>query len=407
MPTFKYELRESNGEITTGVVQADSLMEATNQARASGGYVLNVKPLGGAASWLERLRNVKVEFGPGLKDVYTFTNQLAVMIKAGINIRNAIAEIADQVENEKFRKIIQRIKDDVEAGRPFSEALTRYPRVFPPLYVNMVRASELSGNFAHMLERIAATLASQLETRSMIRGAMVYPAVIGLMAVSATIFLLTWVLPRFTVLFVGKEDLLPKPTVMLMAFSDFLRTYYQILLGAFFALVAGFRFGVRTPTGRLYWDRCKLKLPLFKRMFTALYITRSLQTMGELINAGVPMLDTIEITGEVSGNVVYKNMWMRVHKSVKEGSKIVDPLSSQRLLPRNVVQMISAGEESGNLGDVMAEVAGYYQRELKDTIKSVTSMIEPMMIVIMGVVIGFIAMSIILPIFKMSKVVTS
>jgi len=403
MARFKYEIRNPAGKVSSGIVEAATLAEATSSARARGGYLLSVTEAG-AASVLDKIRNFRVEFGPGLKDLYTFTSQLAVMIRAGISIRNAISDIAEQVQNVKFKVAIQQIRSDVESGKPFSDALADYPKIFPPLYVNMVRAAELSGNLAHMLGRISATLSSQCETRSMVKGAMVYPAILGVMAVSAVVFLLTWVLPRFSTVFKGKEALLPKPTKALLALSAFLRGYYQFILGGLVALAVSLRFAMKTPTGGLYWDRCKLKVPLFKRMFHAMYIARGLQTMGELLNAGVPMLDTLRITADVSGNAVYSNMWLEVERSVKEGSKIADPLSRQAILPRNVIQMIAAGEESGSLGEVLTEVSDFYQRELKDTIKAVTSMLEPIMIVFMGVVVGFIAMSIILPVFKMSNI---
>ena len=189
------------------------------------------------------------------------------MIKAGINIRNAIGGIADQVESPKFKAIIERIKSDVESGKSFSDALSRHPKVFSPLYINMVRASELSGNFGHMLERIAAYLGQQVETRNMVRGAMVYPCIIAFMAVSTTIFLLTFVLPKFTVLFAGKESLLPVPTKFLLALSGFLRHYWYLAIAGVAAVAAGFWYFIHTPFGRVAWDSFKLKAPMFKKMF--------------------------------------------------------------------------------------------------------------------------------------------
>ena len=407
MQTYKFDVRDSEGQVSSSLVKAASLAEASSVAMQHGGYVLNVAPYsgGGSDNLLARLRDIKVEFGPSLKDVLAFTNQLAVMIKAGINIRSAISGIAGQVANAKFRKILERIKADVEAGQPFSEALARHPRIFSPLYVNMVRASELSGNFGHMLGRIASYLGQQVETRSMVRGAMIYPAIIAFMAISTTTFLLTFVLPKFTTLFAGKESLLPAPTVLLLAISAIMRNYWYALILGIGGIVTGLVFAVKTPRGREYWDRFKLKVPLFKVMFRALYITRSLHTMGELVNAGVPMLETLEITAEVSGNTLYRRLWHGVHDAVQQGNKIAQPLAHQTLLPSNVVQMISAGEESGKLGEVMRDIAEFYAAELKATIKAVTAMIEPLMIVLMGVLVGFIAMSVILPIFKMSSLV--
>jgi type IV pilus assembly protein PilC len=405
MPRYKYEIREASGAVTAGVLESPSLTDATARLRAQG-YLLNVAPAGRkAGSVLDRVRNAKVQFGPGLRDVQSFTNQLAVMIKAGINIRSAMEGIAEQTDNAKFRKILEQVKADVESGKPFSEALARHPKVFSPLYVNMVRASELSGNFAHMLERISSYLGQQVETRNMVRGAMVYPCIIAFMAVATTIFLLTFVLPKFTTLFAGKEALLPMPTKLLLGMSAFLRGYWYLVIGSILAAAGGFWYAIHTPAGRIYWDKFKLRVPMFRKMLRALYITRGMHTMGELISAGVPMLETLRITADVSGNYMHRRMWESVHTAVKQGEKVAQPLVRQQTLPRSVVQMISAGEESGKLGEVLRDIAEYYASELRNTIKALTAMLEPLMIVVMGFIVGFIAMSIILPIFKMSSLV--
>jgi len=405
VPLYRYQIRNQTGAVTVGEIAADSITAASNQLRSQGGHLVDISPAPGAKDLLSRLRNFSVEFGPGVKDVLNFTSQLSVMIKAGINVRTAVDEIGEQTAKPKMKRIVEELREDLEAGKPFSEALAKHPKVFSPLYVNMVRASEVSGSFAHMLERINAYLRQQVEMRSMIRGAMIYPAIIGVMAVVTTVFLLTFVLPKFTTLFSGKEALLPTPTIALLAISDFLRNRWYVILGVLAGLGSGFCYLLTTPFGRRWWDKTKLQLPLFKRMFRAMYIARGLQTMGEMINAGVPMLETLRITGDVSGNVLYRDMWARVFQSVKGGKKIAEPLARDSMLPRNVVTMISAGEESGKLGEVMGDISDYYTKELRSTIKAVTSMIEPLMIVIMGVVVGFIAMSVILPIFKLSQLV--
>ena len=207
-------------------------------------------------------------------------------------------------------------------------------------------------------------------------------------------------------MFQGKEAALPGPTKFLMGLSAFMVEYWWIVLGVGLAMIIGFLAFIRTELGGFWWDRFKLNAPLIKRMFSALYISRSLNTMGELLNAGVPMLDTITITSEVSGNRLFRRMWRGVHSSVKQGKKIQSTLVRSTLLPKSVVQMISAGEESGKLGEVLEEISTYYSKVLRDSIKAVTGMIEPLMIVLMGSVVGFIAMAIILPIFKMSSLVS-
>src|SRR5688500_200283 len=404
MPSYRYEVKDASGKVTAGVLSAQSLAAASQQLRSRGEYILALAPADDP-NRKSKLLNLQISFGPGAKDVQGFTSQLAVMIRAGISIRSAIEGISDQVENPKFKKMLVQMKKDVEGGKQFSDALMRYPKIFSPLYINMVRASELSGGFSKMLDRIAAYLAQQIETRSMVVGAMIYPGIIGTMAVGTTVFLLTFVLPRFMVIFKGKEAALPGPTRLLLALSNFMTNYWYVLLMGLGAFIWGFWMMLRTDWGSLWFDKVKLTVPLFKKMFRALYINRSLHTMGQLINAGVPMLDTLSITADISGNALYRRMWRAVYSAVKQGKKVSAPLNKSPLLPRSVVQMINAGEESGKLGEVLDEVSDYYAKELKQVIKSVTAMIEPLMIVLMGSVVGFIAMSIILPIFKLSQLV--
>ena len=404
MPSYRYEVKGTNGAVTQGVLNAASLAGASQELRNRGVYIMSLMPADAAGKRRGSL-NLSINFGPGMKDVQNFTSQLAVMIRAGISIRAAVEGIAEQVQNPKFKQMLEQMKKDLEGGKQFSDALMRYPKVFSPLYINMVKASELSGGFAKMLDRIANYLVQQIETRSMVVGAMIYPGIIGFMAVSTTVFLLTFVLPRFMVIFKGKEAALPAPTKFLLALSGFMINYWYVILFGLIAGGWGFILMIQTDWGRIWWDKMKLTIPLFKKMFRALYINRSLHTMGQLINAGVPMLDTISITADISGNALYRRMWRAVYAAVKQGKKISAPLNRSPLLPRSVVQMIGAGEESGKLGEVLDEVSEYYARELKAVIKNVTAMIEPMMIVLMGSVVGFIAMSIILPIFKLSSLV--
>lgn len=407
MPNYRYQIRTASNQVQIGVVSADSVATAATLLRNQGGHVLSISPIvaGLAARGLaDRLREFNAG-RPKQKHVLDFTQQLSVMIKAGINLRAALDGIADQTEHPTFKKIITQLKTDVESGKQFSDAIARHPRLFGPLYVNMVRASEMSGSFAKMLDRIAQYIAQQIETRKMVIGASIYPAVIGTMAVAVTIFLLTFVLPKFYKVFEGKEEILPWATKFLMNTSKFIVGNWPYIGGAA-AVLGGTVFAfMKTELGGFWVDKSKLTIPIIKSMFRSLYISRSLHTMGQLINAGVPMLDTLAITGDISGNRLYRTMWRSVYGSVKQGKKITAPLQKTKLLPRAVSQMISAGEESGKLGEVLDEISQFYQKQLKDHIKAVTSMIEPIMIICMGGVVGFIAMAIILPIFKMSQVV--
>ena len=407
MPQYRFQARHSSGQLQAGTLAAESAGAAAAILRNQGHHVLQLSPVQNTSKQIgnKLVAILNYSSGPSQKDILDFTTQLAVMIRAGISIRAALDGIADQAVNPKFKKILLQIKMDVESGKQFSEAIAKFPKLFGPLYVNMVRASEMSGSFSTMLDRIAGYVAQELETRKMVIGASIYPAVIAGMAMSVTVFLLVFVLPKFADVFKGKEDHLPWPTTFLMNLSAWtVKYWWTVLLGLALSLGGFFAF-IRTEVGNLWWDKMKLTMPLFKRMFRALYISRSLQTMGELLNAGVPMLDTLAITGDITGNVIYKKMWRGVYAAVKQGKKIQTQLSKSKLLPRSVIQMMAAGEESGRLAEVLAEVSVFYTKALKDAIKAVTSMIEPIMIILMGAVVGFIAMAIILPIFKMSSLV--
>ena len=328
------------------------------------------------------------------------------MVRAGISLQDSLESIAERNDKQKFKLVIMDLKNRIEAGQSFSQALAEHTNVFSNLYINMVAAAEVSGSLSGMLEKLAEYLDSEAETRSQIKGAMVYPIIIAVMAVSVTVFLLCFVLPRFTAIFRGKEHLLPTPTKVLMASSVFLRGYWFFILPAISALFFAFWYFVNTKDGRRWWDKTKLRLPLIKTLCQNLYITRSLHTMSVLVRAGVPILNTISITAQIAGNVLFKNMWLGVHEEVRQGKKIASSLSQYNLMPGSVVEMIRSGEDSGTMSDVLRDVSSYHARELKTVIKTVTSMIEPIMIVLMGILVGFIAMSIILPIFKMSSVVT-
>ena len=360
----------------------------------------------GTNAVLKKMRGFRVEFGPSRKDILNFTNQLAVMVRAGISLQDALESISEQSDNEKFRHIMRDLKLRIEEGNSFSQALAEYPQAFSNLYVNMVAAAEISGSLSDMLQKLAEYLDQEAETRSQVKSAMVYPVIIAVMAVSVTVFLLCFVLPRFANIFSGKEHLLPAPTKILMFTSGFLRAWWFAIIPGLGAALWAFYYFIGTTTGRLWWDKTKLRMPLIKTLCRSLYISRSLHTMGVLTRAGVPILNTLSITAHISGNVLYKRMWLGIHEEVRQGKKIASSLSRYSLMPTSVVQMIRSGEDSGNMAEVLRDIANFYARELKTVIKTVTSMIEPIMIVLMGMMVGFIAMSIILPIFKMSSLVS-
>ena len=362
--------------------------------------------IGSSGAGAAKKDGFRVDFGPSRKDILNFTNQLSVMIRAGISLQDALESVGSQIEKRKFRVVVLDLKARIEGGQSFSQALAEHPDIFSNLYINMIAAAEISGSMSSMLQQLVEYLDQETDTRNQVISAMVYPIIIATMAVTCVTFLLTFVLPRFLTVFAGKEHLLPAPTKAIMALSLAMRNYWFIIFPAIAGAVIGFwYFTNKTEVGKYWWDKTKLALPLLKTLCRSLYITRSLHTMGVLMNAGVPILDTLSITSHITGNKLFENMWKGIFEQVRQGKKIAPSMDQYQLMPGNVVQMIQSGEESGTLGDVLRDVSDFYGRELKTTIKTVTSMIEPIMIVLMGVLVGFIAMSIILPIFKMSQVV--
>jgi type IV pilus assembly protein PilC len=403
MNTYRYQMKRPNGEVVVGQLKAGNQTVAMQQVREMGGTVLDISVVGDDGA--RRAGGIQILNRIGSKDLLAFTSQLSVMSKAGIGLTAALESIGEQLKNPRMKTVVRTLKRDVEAGRQFSEAVQRFPKVFSLLYMNMVRASELSGTFGHMLGRIADYLTQQAQTRRQVTGAMIYPIIIVVMAILTTVFMLTFVLPQFMVLFEGKEDILPLPTKILMGMSASLTSFWYLYILVAGVCVGGFVYFIRTDTGRNAWDMAKLRLPLMRRVCHALYLSRGLRTMGELVNAGVPMLDTIAITAEVSGNVHYARIWHRVHASVRRGQRIAPTLAKSDFIPTSVSQMIAAGEETGSLADILNDISDFYDDQLKSTIKAVTSAIEPLMIVLMGGIVAFIAASILLPIFKMSQLV--
>ena len=405
MHTYRYQMKRPNGEVAVGQLMADNQAAAMQKIREMGGAVLDLTTVERAGDAPAKTGGIQIFNRIGAKDLLAFTRQLGVMSKAGIGLTAALESITDQLKNPRMQTVVRALRRDIEAGCQFSEAAQRFPKVFSLLYVNMVRASELSGTFGHMLGRIAEYLTQQAQTKRQVTGAMIYPVIIVVMAILTTVFMLAFVLPQFMVLFEGKEDILPLPTKMLMALSASLTGYWYVYLLMAGALAGGFIYFIRTDTGRETWDLAKLKIPILQKLCHALYLSRGLRTMGELVNAGVPMLDTIAITAEVSGNVHYARVWHRVHAAVRKGQRIAPTLSKSAYIPVSVCQMIAAGEETGTLAEILSDISDFYDDQLKSTIKAVTSAIEPLMIILMGGIVAFIAASILLPIFKMSQLV--
>lgn len=391
---FHYRVRDPLGNEHEGDIDAPSSEAATQQLRQSGFNVLELEEESDGGLWPRRISRAHVVY---------FTSQLAIMIETGITVSVALQNIAEQEENPTFRKIISELKRAVEGGDDFSAALGRYPKLFDKTFVSLVRASEQTGGLGAMLDRIAAYQRKELEMRGKVRAAMAYPTVMLVIAIAVTIFLLTFILPKFTPLFSSKGLQLPKPTIFMMAVSNTLIHYWYAWVIGTVLTVVGFVYGRKTAPGRRCWDRVKIGMPLLGPMIRKVTISRSIRTLGTMISSGVPMLESIQLSAEVAGNYYFERLWRDVQDQVTGGSQLCDALARNPLFPRMLVQMISSGESTGQLDTVLTKISNYYDQEVETSVKTVTSLIEPIMITIMGVVVGGIGLALLLPIFSLSR----
>lgn len=406
MPRYLYQARDGHGEMATGVIAASDLESAGQSLRSEGKFVIKLKQVlddptdSDALSLDQHARKVT------RKDVIFFAHQISVMIETGVPISQALDCIVEQAANPSFKKVLREVTDHVQAGGELSVALRRFPRCFPNVMISLVKASEISGTMGAMLERVSTYLAKEEKTRRQARGALMYPLCMIGMALAVTVFLLAFVLPKFAKIYESRQAALPAPTQLLLFLSNSLVHYWYLWIGgAGVLLVSGYIY-FHSEQGRRMLDWLKLNIPILKHLFVTMYVSRATRTMGTMIASGVSMLDTIAIVRDVTNNVYYQRMWDQVDQSLRQGLQLSDPLFESPLFPRSVVQMIRSGEKSGRLGQVLNRVADYSETEFDDAVKQTTQFIEPVMMVVMGSFVGFVAISLLLPIFSVGRVVS-
>jgi type IV pilus assembly protein PilC len=396
MQTFAYQARDALGELIEGTLDVANREEAVARLKREGLAVLELEEESGGFDFMaRRIRQ---------SDIIFATSQLAVMVDTGITLSSALGSIADQEANPALKQVLLDLKSAVESGDDFSTALSRHPQQFDKTFISLIKASEQTGTMGEMLETVAAYLRSQLETRQKIRAAMAYPSVMAVLAVGVTIFLLTYILPKFEPLFSRKGVKLPAVTVFMMSASKVLLDYWQLWLVAAVVIVLTYAFGRKTEPGRKILDWVMIHLPIIGTMSRKVTLSRSIRTLGTMVASGVSMLEAIRLTAEVASNWYYEQAWLRVLAHVTEGKRISESLEDERhLFPSTLVQMIGAGEETGKLDVVLGKVSTFYDREVETSLKATTSMIEPLMICAMGVVVGTIALGLLMPIFQLSR----
>ena len=403
---WRYKARKAGGEACRGVVEGATHAEVVRDLRRQGLAILEVE-LGAAAEAVgeqvdtsTRRQRLARAFKPD--DTVAFCTQMSVMLKTGVPLKEALETFADQAR-PPVADVVHLIRDDVCEGEDFSSALARWPRIFPALVVSLMRAAEASGMLDEMMGRVAKDLAKQRKTARQVKGAMTYPAIMLAVAVLAVVVIMTTVLPRFAPLFKMQGDRLPLPTKMLVAVSDGIRHGWMWWVPALAVTVAAAWWWARSAGGRRVIDHGKLSWPVIGPLFRNLYVSRFCGTMSTLLAAGVPLLDVVKILRDVTGNLDYARLWSLLEERVSHGHELAPTFREFAFVPRNVSAIIAAGEKSGRLPEVLESAGKVADEDLEVALKSATSMVEPLLIVGMGVIVGGIASAMLLPIFNMSK----
>jgi len=407
--TFAWKARDIHGRELTGSQVATTEDEVANSLRTQGLFITAIQP----EPLLQAETVVKDDFRTAISqkrvkqdDVIAFCQQLAVMLETGVPLSESLEALMQQTKQKEFRDVLNGIYDDVRGGDPLSTALARRRRAFPRIVVSLVRASELSGTLPMMLERVASYLSRERKTMREIKGAMTYPMIMGFTAVVVTSLIVTFVLPRFAKIYELRSATLPWPTKFLMTMSDGLMSTWMYWIPTLASLIIAAVFWQRTASGRNFFDWMKLRTPVVGPMFSQLYTTRASRTLSTLLAAGVGVLDAIGICRDVTNNVQFDRLWTNMENDVRNGHPLSDAVFESPYVPSYVASMMASGERSGKLPAVMDRVASFTDEELESRVKKVSAMIEPIMILVMGGVVGGVAIAMLLPIFSMSKVIS-
>ena len=398
VPTYRYSAMDTTGRNVNGTLEADSLELVRAKLADLSYHILTIRETRGRAGiqdWFNGIQRVK------LRDLVMFSRQFATMIDAGLSVVKCLDILQKQSRNPKMKDVIGEVKRDVGGGMSLTEALQRHPRIFSPLYVNMIRSAETAGILDQVLDRLSTFLEKEQETRNKIKAAMMYPAVVFCFAVLMLIALLFFVLPKFKGIFETMGLELPLTTRLLLNSSGYITTYWYIALVVLVGGVVLVKTLARTDKGKHAIDAAKLRLPVFGDLILKTSVSRFARTFGTLISSGVPVLRALEIVADTAGNRVISDTVLRARISIKEGEKISTPLFGSKIFPVMVTQMIAVGEETGRLDQMLVKVSNFYDEEVDSTLKSLTSLIEPLMIVGLGFIVGFIAVSVISPIYSL------
>ena len=404
MPTtYAYKVRDREGKMAAGSMEAESEEAVVGRLRQLGYAPISIEPEKGAGLKTE----VKLP-GTGrvkLKDLAVFSRQFATMINSGLSLLRSLTILGEQTSNRRLGEVILQVRAEVEQGTSLSAALAKHPKVFNRLYISMVRAGEIGGFLDQVLVKVAETFEKEVELRGKIRSAMTYPVVVSIMVVGIVAAMLIFIVPTFADLYDSLGGTLPLPTRMLMGASNILRRFFPVVLLVVVALVFVFRRWKATDRGRYQVDRFKLKVKVFGPLFHKTALSRFSRTLSTLIRSGVPILQALEIVGETVNNMVISRAVRDVQDAVREGESLATPLAKHATFPAMVVQMMAVGEETGALDTMLSKVADFYDQEVEAAVASLTSMIEPILIAVMGAAVGGMVIALYMPLFNIINLV--
>lgn len=404
MSTFAYVGRNRQGAVKKGELTAKTRDEAVDQLRKQQVVVTSLEEKSGMGG------KFKVSLGSGLtdKDLVVFTRQFGTMINAGLPLIQCLDILSTQSENKVLRETVGDVKNSVEAGSTFSDALKKHPKVFDDLYVNMIHAGEVGGLLDTILTRLAKHIEKAMKLKGQIKSAMVYPSAIVGVAVIIISVLMIWVIPVFAQMFMemsGGKVGLPGPTQIVINVSNFFQSYWYAMGGAMVAMVIAIKRYYATVNGRVVIDRLLLKVPIVGDLIRKASVAKFTRTLGTLITSGVPLLEGLSICAKTSGNKVIEEALMNARVSISGGKTISEPLAKCNVFPKMVTHMIAVGESTGALDAMLGKIADFYEDEVDQAVETLTSLLEPIMMVVLGTIIGFIVIAMYLPIFTMAQAI--
>jgi len=402
MALFVYKATDRSGRLIQGTMEGKSEDVVVNKLRNSRLLPVSIKPEE-AKNGLTRDITLANLFGNvRKKDIVNFTQQLSTLLDAGLSLDRSLTILIELCEKERLKGIIEHIQKTVHSGSSFADSLSKYPRAFSRLYINMVRAGEEGGVLEIIMQRLADFLEKTEQLRENIKSAMVYPALLTLVGGASVIVLLTFVIPKFALIFSDMGEAIPLPTLVLLKISGFLTGYWWAILLSTLLFISLIKIYSSTESGRLLIDSLMLRIPLLGGIQEKIQVARFSRTLGTLMKSGVPLLKAISITGDIITNTIIRRSMNLIQKRIKEGEGISEPLKESGVFPALSTHMIRVGEETGNLEEMLLKVSNIYDTDVENSVKRFISLLEPMLILFMGIIVGFIVLSMLMAIFSMN-----